>query len=238
LKGSSIFSLCLKVLNHLKEKLTWILGNGKKIKIWEDSILGSIPLNQTKGIENIKTWLQNNNYRTIWDISEWGEGEKSPWKKWTLGDYPDILEAEVKILLEALQGKPPCKANLKDKRGWGDSTRKYTTVVGYKAIQEIPNVPLDPTPWKTVWHYPSVPKIDMFNWTLIHKSTLTSENLKKKGWEGPSGCPLCLEAEETVDHIFIDYVYTREVWTHFINSLSIQLPPLLTKLISKWKDLS
>jgi len=69
LKGSLIFSLCLRALHHLKEKITWILGNGKKIKIWADSILISMPLNQTQGIGNIKTWLKNNNYRTLWDIS-------------------------------------------------------------------------------------------------------------------------------------------------------------------------
>jgi hypothetical protein len=60
------------------------------------------------------------------------------------------LEMEANSLLEALQGKSPCKANLNDKRGWGSSTGSYTVVVGYKEIQAIPIVPLDPTPWKTI----------------------------------------------------------------------------------------
>jgi hypothetical protein len=57
LRGSPIFSLCLRALVHFKEKMTWIPGNGKKINIWEDSILISMPLDQIEGLENIKSWL-------------------------------------------------------------------------------------------------------------------------------------------------------------------------------------
>jgi len=88
---------------------------------------------------------------------------------------------------------------------------KYIVATSYKAIQAIPHVPLDPSPWKTIWHFPFVLKIDMFNWTLTHKSTLTSENLKRKGWERPSLCLLCKEAEEIAYHLFIECVYTTEV---------------------------
>jgi hypothetical protein len=95
------------------------------------------------------------------------------------------LEAEAKILLEVLQGKSPYKACIKDKKGWGDSTGKNSAAAGFRVIQAIPNVPSDPTPWRALWHHPSVPKIDMFIWTLVHKSVLTSENLKRKGWEEP-----------------------------------------------------
>jgi hypothetical protein len=55
LRGSSIFSLCLRALDHFKAKMTWIPGNENKIKIWEDSILGSTPLDQIEGLENIKS---------------------------------------------------------------------------------------------------------------------------------------------------------------------------------------
>jgi hypothetical protein len=134
--------------------------------------------------------------------------------------------------------KVPLQETIKDSRGWGDSTGKYTAAVGYKAIQAIPHVPPDPSPWKTIWHFPSVPKIDMFSWTLTHKSALTSENLKKKGWEGPSNYPLCKDAEETADHLFIECVYTTEVWTHFLNPLSISFPQSPSELISNWKYLS
>jgi hypothetical protein len=42
-KGSPIYNLCRKAIDHFTPHLTWVPGNGKKIKIWEDSILGDPP---------------------------------------------------------------------------------------------------------------------------------------------------------------------------------------------------
>ena len=39
-KGTSIWLLCKALLNLIQTNYYWILGNGKKIKIWEHSILG------------------------------------------------------------------------------------------------------------------------------------------------------------------------------------------------------
>ena len=60
-KGSPIFTLCKRALPHFIPKLTWIPGNGAKIKIWDDYIMGDQPLNQLNDLKNIKTWLQENN---------------------------------------------------------------------------------------------------------------------------------------------------------------------------------
>jgi len=79
------------------------------------------------------------------------------------------------------------KERKKDKRGWGSLSGKYTTTTGYKSFTTVPHVPPDPIIWK------SIPKIDMFVWTLAHKSILTGENLRRRGWEGPSRCPLCIQ---------------------------------------------
>ena len=67
--GSSIYKLCLKALPSFKPNLYWIPGNGKKINLWEDAIMGDQPLNHNPGIKNIMDWAQNNNVNTLWDIS-------------------------------------------------------------------------------------------------------------------------------------------------------------------------
>jgi len=144
------------------------------------------------------------------------------------------LEEEVAALLEALQGKSPFSARTKHKIGWGSSTGKYSVATGYSAIQVIPWVPPDPTPWRNLWNYPSLPKIDFFCWTLLHKSILTSENLKRKGWEWSSRCPLCKEYEETTDHVFLLWSFAREVWSLILGPLRINLPSLASELICTW----
>jgi len=53
-KGSPISALCFKAQNLITTNLYWIPGNGKRINIWEDSIMGKIPLGNLGGIDNIK----------------------------------------------------------------------------------------------------------------------------------------------------------------------------------------
>jgi hypothetical protein len=60
-KGSPIFHLCQRAMPLLKSQLTWIPGNGSKISIWDDSILGGLPLSVLREIENIKVWLLHKN---------------------------------------------------------------------------------------------------------------------------------------------------------------------------------
>jgi hypothetical protein len=147
-------------------------------------------------LTNIKSWLHSNNQLTLWDISRWEENEAGNWKEWDLGNYPERLENEAKILLEKLQGKAPLKASAKDKRGWGTTTGNTLQPQATRLLQAIPHVPPDPTSWKTIWSHKSIPKIDMFTWTMAHKSILTSENLRRRGWQGPSRCPLCMTEEK------------------------------------------
>jgi hypothetical protein len=91
-KGSPILSLCLKDLDLITSKLFWIPGNGRKIKFWEDSILGQTPLSFSEGMENIQSWLHSISKVTLWDLSSWNQDDS--WIKWDLGDYPQLLETE------------------------------------------------------------------------------------------------------------------------------------------------
>ena len=149
-KGSPIFSLCKRALPFFTSKLTWIPGNGAKIKIWEDSILGDQPLNGLNKLRNIKAWLLANNCTTMWDISSWENNDKESWESWNLGNYSDELKEEALKLLELLQGKSPISARSKDKRGWGSGSGNYTAANGYADILELPWAPPNPAPWKAL----------------------------------------------------------------------------------------
>jgi len=68
-KGSPISTLYFKAQNLISANAYWIPGNGKKINVWEDSILGNPPLGTRIEINNIRIWLQSQNVFKIWDIS-------------------------------------------------------------------------------------------------------------------------------------------------------------------------
>jgi hypothetical protein len=58
-KGSPLFSLCSKALTFFSQALTWSPGNGKKIRIWEDSILGHPLVRTLEGMEGIRRHLSS-----------------------------------------------------------------------------------------------------------------------------------------------------------------------------------
>jgi hypothetical protein len=49
---------------------------------------------------------------------------------------------------------------------------------GYYHFAAIPHVPPNPAIWKAVWSQKSIPKVDMFYWTVVHRGALSGENLK------------------------------------------------------------
>eukprot|EP00253_Pinus_taeda_P032784 PITA_32784 len=192
LKGSSIFNLCSADMEHFCHYLYWIPCNGRKIKIWEDSILSDPPLIQMEGLANIKAWLQSYNLHSLWDISTWKDDTDRLWDSWNLGEVPPGLQGEASLLLDLLQGKSPSKATAKDKRGWGSLSGSYTASEGYKRMMAIPYAPPNPSQWKFIWDFPTLPKTDFFCWTVAHNRILTRDNLRRRGMEGPSRCSLCL----------------------------------------------
>ena len=89
-KGTSIFSLCKKLLPSFIGNLYWILGNEKDIKIWQDLILGNYP----PRLPRLQSWMETKGMYTIWSISAWEEIFPHRWKAWTLPDCPAELEIE------------------------------------------------------------------------------------------------------------------------------------------------
>ena len=57
----------------------------------------------------------------------------------------------------------------------------------------------------------------MFSWTLVHGRILTGDNLERRGFAGPFRCPMCFESKETIQHLFLDYPYARNVWDNMIS---------------------
>eukprot|EP00253_Pinus_taeda_P012315 PITA_12315 len=240
LKGSPIFNLCNAAREQFSQHLYWIPGNGRKIKMWDDSIMGDQPMKQVSDLANIKEWLQARNLHTLWDISIWKEAPDRTWDGWNLGEVPTTLQGEASLLLDILQGKSPSKANAKDKRGWGSFSGHYTVAEGYKRIMAVPHVPPNPAQWKFIWDFPALPKIDFFCWTVAHQSILTRDNLRRRGMEGPSRCPLCRSDEETTNHLLLLYPFAQEVWRGVLlleTTISV-LPDNIPALFRTWASLS
>jgi hypothetical protein len=112
---------------------------------------------------------------------------------------------------------------MKDTWGWGQSGR-YTTAVGYRALQTARYSNQTPTFWKRVWDQSAIPKVNFFFWTLMHNKLLTGDNLEKRNIMGPHRCALCNNNSESAQHLFMDCTFAKEVWGLVLQDFQITIP--------------
>jgi len=76
-------------------------------------------------------------------------------------------------------------------------------------------------PWERLWNW-APGKCKFFMWLVAHNKCWTADRLAKRGLPHPECCPLCDQAEETIDHLLVSCVFTREVWFIILQSFGLQ----------------
>ena len=69
--GSPIWDLYKKATYIIQYIIHWIVGNGKRIKIWHDRLGSNSPANFHQELNDLKEWFDRNNISTFYDISSW-----------------------------------------------------------------------------------------------------------------------------------------------------------------------
>ena len=89
-----------------------------------------------------------------------------------------------------------------------------------------------------MWKAESLPKIKFFLWILLRGKALTSENLRKRGFIGPSRCPNCQLEEETSQHLFIDCPFASACWMEAFRSNNLPWAPgtSISEVLNIWKQ--
>jgi len=59
-------------------------------------------------------------------------------------------------------------------------------------------------------------------WTAAHKRCWTADRLARKGLEHPAACPLCNQAQETIDHLLVSCVFARQLWFNLLLRFGLQ----------------
>jgi hypothetical protein len=183
--GSQIWKLIRVAIPFFKEHLSWIPGNGKLIRLWQDPILGVDLISREAEFGDLKRWLIAEHKHTLFDISTWNEN--GSWKEWSLGGVPAHMSRQAQALISTLKGATPILSDIPDSRGWG--TNGYSVKEGYNTLLSSLRVIQNSAKWKNVWSQDSLPKINIFIWSLAHGKILTGENLMKRGFHGPFNYP-------------------------------------------------
>ncbi|RVW30290.1 hypothetical protein CK203_098815 [Vitis vinifera] len=64
-------------------------------------------------------------------------------------------------------------------------------------------------PSSYIWNVNVQPKISFFAWEAMWGKTLTLDMVQKRGWALANRCFMCLEKEETIDHLLLHCSKTR-----------------------------
>jgi hypothetical protein len=54
--------------------------------------------------------------------------------------------------------------------------------------------------------------VSTFLWLIVHNCVLTWDNLRKRGFIGPSICTLCQQKEERKEHLFNSFPFSQRIW--------------------------
>eukprot|EP00253_Pinus_taeda_P033170 PITA_33170 len=91
-----------------------------------------------------------------------------------------------------------------EERGTFTTKEAYNIITNDKIIKD--NL------WDQIWSSTIWPKVSTFLWLLSHNRILTWDNLRKRKFSGPSICPNCKQAEETVTHLLQTCHLGRKLW--------------------------
>jgi len=78
-------------------------------------------------------------------------------------------------------------------------------------------------PWERIWKSWAPGKCKFFMWLAAHNRCWTADRLARKGLPHPECCPLCDQADETIDHLLVSCVFTRQIWFKLLRSVGLQI---------------
>lgn len=234
--GTLIHKLCQNSAALIRQHAHWIPGNGQRIFIWDDNIMGSDPLAEDHSLAALREWMNTENIKTLWDLSLW---DNDDWWRWKHLEVPANLAQDYVVLLSHLKGKAPLNRRIADSIGWGSIPGNYTVSKGYAQLTRIPSAPPNPRPWQGVWTSATLPKVDTFCWLLCHHRILTEDRLKKIGYSGPSRYSLCENHEENASHMMLTCNFASELWKEALDAWNMKFGPFnhCSNLFSNWKRL-
>ena len=66
------------------------------------------------------------------------------------------------------------------------------------------------------------PKVRYFYWLVLHDRCWTAERRKRRGLQDSDDCALCSQASETINHLLVTCVFTKEVWFLVLHAFGLQ----------------
>uniref|UniRef100_A0A0A9B169 Reverse transcriptase zinc-binding domain-containing protein n=1 Tax=Arundo donax TaxID=35708 RepID=A0A0A9B169_ARUDO len=205
----------------LKFGYRWMVGNGKKVRFWEDTWFGTAPLAvlfwdlysivNEKGKAISEIWVENElrvSFRRTFSTDMW--------QRWL-----ELVEISSSIQLN----------DEMDSMIWQYepsgvySTQSLYVVINFRDVTPV-YIP-------AVWNLNILPRVQVFIWLLSNNKLMTKDNLKIRGVEKPPHCMFCEEIE-TIPHLFFDCIVAKSCWEMTSDFLGSKIGQDYESIACKW----
>ena len=148
----------------------------------------------------------------VWDTTR----SEGGWILRFIKPFNDWEMEEIQRLISLISNKNISQKE-RDKIFWlVDKKGEYTVKANYRHLEGDTS---EDIPTGLIWNNCIPPKVSVFTWEVWWSKVLTMDHLKKRGFQLISGCPLCKENEETIDHLLF---YCPSVWGFWVAILPSQ----------------
>lgn len=190
------------------------IGNGKSVFFWTDRWLNNHSIAEMAPHLVDAVPLRTRRSRTVADALHninWRRDIKGPLTIPVLIDYIRVREATQDIILQ-----PLVKDNFRWK--WTPSG-EFSSSSAYQAFF----IGQTATPGaRQLWKTKAPNKCRFFIWLALHGRVWTAERRHRHGLQPADTCVLCSQQPETLDHLLLQCVFSREVWFKALRELGWQ----------------
>jgi hypothetical protein len=90
-------------------------------------------------------------------------------------------------------------------------------------------------PAERIWRTWAPGKCRFFMWLVEHNRCWTADRLAKRGLPHPEHCPLCDQQEETIKHLLVSCVFSRQFWFELLRAVGLHgLAPQQDESFEGW----
>jgi hypothetical protein len=198
-RSSQFFKGLMWAAKAAKMGYRWKVGNGKKIKFWEDNWLGHSSL-------AVQFWdlylIVNEKSSSIADLWD-GTNLKCTFRR-TVDARLGRLWMEIVQIASTINF-----SDEEDALIWKFSSNgSYSSQSLYRVINSRGVMPVHSP---SIWSLKIPPRVQFFLWLLTNNKNLTRDNLAKRQHVEDKTCLFCGEAE-TANHLFFMCVVAEQMW--------------------------
>ncbi|RVW35300.1 putative ribonuclease H protein [Vitis vinifera] len=215
----------------VSNRLVFIVGNGRRVRFWRDKWCGDSPLCSSFPSLFALTNDKEESVANVWDSL--AEGGGGGWNPCFVRAFNDWEVEEASSFMERLHHSRVIE-DVEDRVSWTETkSGKFSVKSLYLAIEAGGSARF---PSSLIWNANVQPKISFFAWEATWGKAITLDKLQKRGWALANRCFLCLENEETIDHLLLHCSRTRVLWDLLFTILGVSwvLPYSVKETLLSW----